>query len=529
MTMEKYKQKDPRDQYEIAKTEPERMDDELKDRQERKKRRSAAIVLHISSLPGEEGIGTFGEEAYQFVDFLSRARQRFWQILPLGPTSFGDSPYQSFSSFAGNPYFISIKTLEVEGLIDPAFLQGADLNRTPDSVDFEKIYTEKYRLLRQSYRKGYDHYRGAIDEFVEANRYWLPDYALFMAIKDEEGGKPWWKWPKELRNHDKKALEEFGEKHREAVRFYEYIQFLFFRQWRKLKQYANHRGIEIIGDLPIYIARDSADAWATPEILLLDENKEPKVVGGCPPDGFSDDGQLWGNPIYNWAYEEKNGFPWWTKRIEINLEFFDVIRLDHFIGFRMYWAVPYGDETARYGKWLDGPGMSLFNALKEKLGELPIIVEDLGLQDDRVIELKREAGFPGMAVLQFGFFPDVDNDYIPHNIGEDTIVYTGTHDNETTRGWIEGLSPQHLQFVKDYLNLTEEEGYTWGMIRGAMMSRSRLCIVPMQDYLNLGNEARMNEPSTLGKNWKFRVRKSALTNELADKIRHITKTFGRES
>lgn len=512
----------------IAEVVPGTAEADRVDMDNRAKRRASCIILHISSLPGPYGIGTMGKSACNFVDFLAEAGQKYWQILPLGPTSYGDSPYQSYSSFAGNPYLIDLDLLEEEGLLERTEFENVNFGSDETSVDYSLLYLYRFRVLKLAYHRRTEDHLKEMAIFREENAYWVEDYAMYMAIKKELLDISWVEWPDDIRQRQPEAMDKYREQLADEIDYYVFIQYLFFKQWKALRKYAHDHHVEIIGDIPIYISLDSADAWANPEILALDSKTcLPIEVGGCPPDGFSDDGQLWGNPIYNWDHLKEQDFEWWMRRIEINLEFFDILRLDHFIGFSSYWAIPYGDKNAKYGKRRLGPGIAFFDVLQERLGEVPIIVEDLGTQSKELLELKAAVGYPGMAVLQFGFFPFENADYVPHNVEENTIVYTGTHDNETIRGWLENLDSDSFEYVREYLNLTEEEGYNWGLVRAAMMTHSRLAVVQMQDYLNLGNEARMNEPSTLGKNWKWRVRKDDITRELAAKIKLVTRIYGR--
>ncbi len=496
----------------------------------RQSRRASCIILPISSLPSPYGIGTIGKAAYDFIKFLADSGQKYWQILPIGPTSYGDSPYQSFSSFAGNPYLIDLELLAEDGLLEYDEFENVNFGDNPEYVDYALMYQYRFKVLEIAYKRGKESLRAEIDNFRHENAYWIEDYALFMAAKKHFMDVSWTEWPEDIKHREPEAIQKYSEELKDEVDYYVFIQYLFYKQWKLLREFAKRHHIDIIGDIPIYIAMDSADAWANSDILMLDKKTlKPLEVGGCPPDGFSEEGQLWGNPVYDWEYLKKTDYKWWIDRIDINLRYYDILRLDHFIGFCSFWSIPFGDDTAKFGIRRPGPGYDFFEKLKEKLGDVPIIVEDLGVQSKEVFELKTKVGFPGMAVLQFGFFPFEDADYIPHNIEENTIVYTGTHDNQTIVGWLDSLNDKEFEFVKNYVNLTEEEGYNWGMIRAAMMSHSRLAIVPMHDYLNLGDEARINEPSTLGKNWKWRVLKSSLTPELAAKIRYITRLYGRDN
>ena len=491
-------------------------------------RRASGIIMHIASLPGKYGIGTFGKEAFEFVDFLKKAGQGYWQILPLGPTSYGDSPYQSFSAFAGNPYFIDFDILNKEGLLDKKDYQGINFGNDPEKIDYALLFDKKMRVLRIAYEKSLDKNKEEIKKFREENKLWIEDYALYMAIKNENELVSWQEWDEKLRLRDKKTLEECKVKLEKEINYWIFLQYHFFKQWNKLKEYANSFGIKIIGDMPIYVAEDSADVWANPKAFLLDENNIPKKVAGCPPDAFSETGQLWGNPIYDWSYMDDTGYSWWIDRVRESFKLYDILRIDHFRGFEAYWQIPYGDETAVNGEWVKGPGIKLFNAIKEELGEVNVIAEDLGYLTQEVIDFRNETGFPGMKVLQFAFDSREESDYLPHNYPVNSIAYTGTHDNDTFRGWFEVTgNREDVEYSKKYLKLTEEEGYNWGFIRGVWSSVSHTAIALMQDFLNLGNEARINYPSTLGGNWQWRVKYDALTDELAEKIYDITKLYGR--
>lgn len=489
--------------------------------------RNSGILMHITSLPSSYGIGTFGKDAYDFVDFLEKAGQKYWQILPLGPTSFGDSPYMSFSSLAGNPYFIDLDLLVEEGLLEKKDFDNLDFGDDKEKVDYEKIFKNKMPILKKAYKNSIAMNNSEIEQFKEENKHWLENYSLYMAIKQKFNLKSWLKWDKDIKLRKEKALKKYREILKDDIEYWNFIQYLFFKQWMNLKDYANKKGIKIIGDIPIYVAKDSADAWANSEIFLLDCENSPINVSGCPPDAFSSTGQLWGNPLYRWDLLEERGFDWWIKRIRGNIKLYDVIRIDHFRGFESYWSIPYEDKTAENGEWIKGPGMKLFNAIKKELGDVNFIAEDLGFLTEDTIKLVKDSGYPGMKVLQFAFDVREESDYLPHNYDENCVVYTGTHDNTTVNGWFEEVSEEEKKFAIDYLKLTEEEGYNWGFIRGAWSSVGRIAIAQMQDFLGLGKKARMNIPSTLGGNWQWRVKKEDLTDELANKIKHITKLYGR--
>ena len=492
--------------------------------------RASGILLPISSLPSNYGIGCFSKEAYAFVDQLIRAGQKYWQILPLGPTGYGDSPYQSFSTFAGNPYFIDLEVFIREGLLTEEECESCDWGTNESYVDYEKIYASRFQLLR----KAYERYDLRQDEdygtFVRENGYWLEDYCLFMAIKNDQGGKGWEEWPEELRNRHPGALERAREELADEIQFYRFQQHWFYKQWCWLKTYANNNGVKIIGDVPIYVSADSADAWANPLLFQFDEDNRPIAVAGCPPDAFSATGQLWGNPLYSWEYHRKTEYSWWVQRITHSLKQYDVVRIDHFRGFDEYYSIPYKDETAEFGRWEKGPGLELFKVLGEKVEHLEVIAEDLGLLTESVHQLLEDTGFPGMKVLQFAFDESEDSAYLPHKYSKNCVVYTGTHDNETTRGWYEGISGHTMEFARAYTNCEDRpvEDCVWAMIRAAMSSVADLAVIPIQDYLCLGNEARMNAPSTLGYNWKWRLKKDQITPDLIDRIYAMTKLYGRK-
>ncbi|AYD40789.1 4-alpha-glucanotransferase [Clostridium fermenticellae] len=489
--------------------------------------RSSGILMHITSLPNPYGIGTFGKEAYEFVDFLAKAGQSYWQILPIGPTGYGDSPYQSFSTFAGNPYFIDLDLLREQELLKKEDYENVDFGNSPERVDYKKIFNNKLPILRIAFKNSKKKYKNEIEEFKAENKAWLEDYALYMAVKSNFALKSWQEWDEDIKLRNKKALNYYKQALKEEIEYWIFLQYIFFYQWTKLKKYANDNGIKIIGDIPIYVAEDSADIWANAEVFMLDKEKRPIAVSGCPPDDFSVSGQLWGNPIYNWGYLEKTNYKWWIERIKRNIALYDVTRIDHFRGFKSFWQVPYGESTAVNGKWVKGPGINLFNAIKKALGEVDIIAEDLGYLTKEVIAFRNAAGYPGMKVLEFAFDTREESIYLPHNYERNCIVYTGTHDNDTVMGWFKNAEKNDIEFAKRYLKLDKKEGYNWGFIRGALSSVAKLSIAQIQDYLGLGSEARMNIPSTLGENWIWRVKKEYLNENLAEKINNITKLYGR--
>lgn len=492
--------------------------------------RRAGILFPIFSLPSPYGIGTLGDASYEFVDFLSEAGQSIWQILPLGPTGYGDSPYQSFSSFAGNPYFIDLETLINDGLLTKAECDAVDFGSNPMDIDYEKLYFGRFKLYRKAYDRAKE--RGDLDskkykKFCKDNAYWLNDYALYMAVKDSFGGVNFMEWDEDIRLRNKKAIAEYSKKLTEEIGCYSFQQYLFNLQWTALKKYANKKGIEIIGDIPIYVAFDSADTWANPSLFQLDEKGWPTAVAGCPPDCFTADGQLWGNPLYKWAEHKKTGYQWWLNRMKRCFEIYDIVRIDHFRGFDEYWAVPYGDKTAVGGKWLKGPGYSLFAAINKEFGTGRIIAEDLGFITDSVRNLIKKAGYPGMKILQFAFDAGGDSEHLPHYCDKNYVVYTGTHDNFTLKAWIDQMDKPSVKFAKKYLSVKKRKQLPAAYLRAAMSTAADTCVIPLQDYMMLGNEARINSPSTLGINWRWRVDKDMLTAELAEEIREYAVVYGR--
>ena len=491
--------------------------------------RRNGMLLPIASLPSPYGIGGFSKEAYEFIDLLEETGQKLWQILPLGPTSYGDSPYQSFSTFAGNPYFIDLDTLAEKGWLTKEACEASDYGDNESYIDYGRIYNSRFVLLKQAFLNSDILSDEKFTEFCKANQHWLPDYALYMALKNQNDGKSWIEWEEEIRLRKPEAVEYYKKELEEECNFYEFLQYEFHEQWTKVKEYAHEKGIQIVGDVPIYVAFDSADTWANPELFQLDEKNLPLGVAGCPPDAFSATGQLWGNPLYNWAYHKKTGYDWWLKRIAYCFDLYDIVRIDNFRGFDEYYSIPYGDETAVNGHWEKGPGMDLFNTVKEKLGELDIIAEDLGFLTESVFQLLKDSGYPGMKVLQFAFDPSEDSDYLTYKYQRNCVVYTGTHDNDTTAGWFEKLSDGDKEVALRYMNsfYTPKEEQHWDLIALAMRSTADTCIIPVQDFLGLGSEARINMPSTLGDNWKWRMTKGAFSEELKEKIRRMTKLYGR--
>jgi len=491
--------------------------------------RESGILLPISALNSEYGIGCFSKEAYRFVEKLAEAGQSYWQILPLGPTSYGDSPYQSFSTFAGNPYFIDLEDLITRGYLTKERCEACDWGGSDEYVDYEKVYDNRFILLREAWRKSDISGNGDFQNFVQENAHWLEDYALYMAVKASFGNVCWIEWDEDIRLRKPEALASYREKFAEELEFYRFQQYMFFTQWKTLKGYANKYGIKIIGDIPIYVAFDSADAWANPKLFQFDEECQPIAVAGCPPDAFSETGQLWGNPLYDWKYHKETGYDWWISRLAKSFAMYDVVRIDHFRAFDEYYAIPADAETAQTGEWEPGPGYELFEVMKSRLGEKAVIAEDLGFLTPTVLELVEKTGYPGMKVLQFAFDAEGESDYLPHNYVKNCVVYTGTHDNETTYAWYGTLSEEDKEFCDEYLrleNCTREE-VVWEMIRAAVSSVADLAVIPMQDYLCKGAEARINTPSTLGDNWKWRMKRGVFTEELVEKIREMTKLYGR--
>lgn len=495
--------------------------------------RRSGILLPITSLPSKYGIGAFSKEAYEFVDFLAMAGQYYWQVLPLGPTGYGDSPYQSFSTFAGNPYLIDLEKLIEYGWLKRDECEEADFGGNAHKINYEKIYFSRFKLLKKAFKRSdienSKEHGAAYKEFVTQNRFWLDDYALFMALKTENQGRGYITWPADIRLYKASAVKQYRSKpeYAEEIAFQKFMQYLFFHQWYALKQYANEKGIHIIGDIPLYVAFDSADTWANPELFLLDEEHLPIGVAGCPPDYFSATGQLWGNPLYRWEYHKETGYEWWMKRLKQCFAMYDVVRIDHFRGFDEYYHIPYGDKTAEFGHWEKGPGYDLFDTMKKKLGKHPIIAEDLGFLTPSVMKLVKKTGYPGMKILEFAFDSNEDNDYLPHNYDKNCVVYTGTHDNDTVLGWFKTLKRADKAYARKYIKNTSPKNINWDMIRMAMASVADTAIIPMQDYLSLGTEARINTPSTLGNNWDWRMKEDVYTSALAAKIYELSKLYKR--
>ena len=488
--------------------------------------RESGILMHITSLPSPYGIGTMGKEAYRFIDFLKKSGQTYWQILPVTPTGYGDSPYQSCSTYAGNHYLIDLDLLVEEGLLKKSEITKINWLDDPTRVNFGCLYNHRLDVLRLAYQRFQP--TEAFDSFCHDNDNWIWDFAMFMALKDQHGGKPWYQWEDPLKFRDDAALTEAWHALEKEVYFYCFIQYVFHTQWEKLRSYAHEKGIQIIGDVPIYVPLDSADVWSNPQLFYLDENLDPIAVAGCPPDGFNADGQLWGNPLYRWDVHRQEHFSWWIRRMGAAGKRYDMVRLDHFRGFESYWAVPFGDETARGGKWMPGPGMDFVNAMRDNLPHVKMIAEDLGFLTREVKDLQKASGYPGMKVLTFAFDSREPSDYLPHTYTSHSVCYTGTHDNMTTRQWFATVPKAAAKYAREYLRITPEEGDVWGMIRGAMASVSDLCVIPMQDYLELGGEARMNFPGTQSSsNWTWRATKGYLTGNLSKRIYRLTELYGR--
>jgi len=490
--------------------------------------RESGILMPIFSLPSNYGIGTFSKEAMKFVDQLSLAGQQYWQVLPLGPTSYGDSPYQSLSSFAGNPYFIDLDTLHEEGMLTKEELPTLTKDSDNRNIDYELLYKTRYHILRKAYAR-FDAKQEAFQRFKIENEYWLEGYSNFMAIKNYYNDQDLYKWDKKVLAKETDALEHVLKECKSNIGFYEFIQFEFMEQWDKLHSYAKSKGIQIIGDIPIYVALDSADSWNWPKLFQFDADLKPTAVAGCPPDPFAITGQLWGNPLYNWEYHNATNYEWWVKRIQHSFKLYDVVRIDHFRGFDEYYSVPFGAKTAEHGTWEAGPGMDLFNTLNSQLGTLNIIAEDLGFLTDTVIKLLQDSKYPGMKILQFAFDSREESDYIPHAYNNNCVVYTGTHDNDTILGWFHSINQEDRKFALAYLGDVDKSNpdLHWDFIRLAMGSVANTAIIPIQDYLGLGSEARINTPSTMGDNWKWRLLSNEFTPAVISKIRRFTKTYGR--
>ncbi len=494
--------------------------------------RECGILLPIASLPSNYGIGTFSKEAYEFIDQLKKAGQNYWQILPLGPTGYGDSPYQSFSAFAGNPYFIDLDQLVKEGYLTPKECKEADCEKDERVIDYEAIYKSRFIVLRKAFNRWKKKYEasGELEKFFKTELCQeTREYCFYAAVKRAFGEKSWIQWDEDIKLRKAEAVKKYKELLREDILFYEFQQMMFQKQWRALKEYAHKQGVRIIGDIPIYVAFDSADSWFHPELFQFDEQSRPVSVAGCPPDDFSATGQLWGNPLYRWEYHEKTGFVWWMRRMEYCFDLYDVVRVDHFRGFDEYYSIPAGAKTAIHGTWKKGPGISLFKKMKETFGTVDIIAEDLGFLTPSVRKLLEDTGFPGMKVLQFAFDAREKSNYLPYFYPHNCVVYTGTHDNDTIKGWYEVLPAADKKLAVDYLNNADskEEDIPWDFIRLALASVADLAVIPIQDYLGAGKEARINIPSTLGGNWIWRMRRGEFTPELIKRCREMNELYGR--
>ena len=488
--------------------------------------RESGVLMHITSLPGKYGVGTMGKTAFDFVDFLKKAGQRCWQILPLTPTGYGDSPYQSCSTFAGNHYLIDLQLLVEDGLLKAEEIDGIQWNDREDKVNFGLLYNHKLAVLRTAYSR----FDGgeAFESFCRENGSWLADFALFMALKEKTGGQAWYNWEEGLKFRNPDTIWQMRQELRSEIRFFCFVQYVFYKQWNALRAYAHENGVRIIGDVPIYVPLDSADVWSNPELFQLDEKLNPTAVAGCPPDAFSEDGQLWGNPLYRWDLLKADGYSWWIRRLAAAGKIYDVVRMDHFRGFESYWSVPAGEKTAKNGKWVKGPDMDFMNAVKKQLPQLKLIAEDLGFLTQAVLDLRDESGFPGMKVLGFAFDSREPSEYLPHTYIPNTVCYTGTHDNMTTQQWFDTADEDAVAYAKEYMCLNEQEGLVWGTIRTAFASVSDLCITPMQDFLSLGAEGRMNFPGTMTDcNWTWRAKEGVITDQLAQRIRNLTALYGR--
>lgn len=491
--------------------------------------RASGILMHISSLPSPYGIGTLGKAARDFGDFLQETKTGYWQILPTGPTSYGDSPYQALSAYAGNPYFIDLQKLIEDGYLEADAVGQVQWQERDDKVDYAGLYQKRYPILRQAFQKFITDVPDDFEEFCKRHQRWLDDYALFMAEKDDHEGKAWYEWEDGLKFREEELLAKERVRLAEDLSFYKTLQYWFYQQWEELREYLRQRDIQIIGDIPMYVAYDSVEVWMQPELFSLDEELKQVKVAGCPPDVFNADGQMWGNPIYRWDKMRRDDYAWWKLRLGHMLEMCDVVRIDHFRGFSSYFSIPAEDENAKGGEWIQGPGREFFDSMKRRFGKMNIIAEDLGFITQDVLDLMKHTGYPGMKILQFGFDDDNGNStYRPHTYEANSVVYTGTHDNDTTMGWLEHEPDWKRNRVREYLGLNGEEGWHWGFIRGAVSSVCALAVIPMQDLLGLGSDARMNRPSTLGDNWDWRMREGAINEDIRYRWRNMNHIYGRE-
>lgn len=489
--------------------------------------RYSGVLMHISSLPGPYGIGSFSKAARDFGKFLYASGQKYWQVLPLGPTGFADSPYQSFSSFAGNPYFIDLDRLVEDGLLKGEDLDFHKEGWNPTRVDYGRLSRERLGILKMAFENFFKD--STYNSFVEENSFWLEDYSLFMAIKELRDQKPWYQWEDGLKFRRGPDIEKFIGENGHLIDFYAFVQYLFFSQFWDLKKYLKSLDVDLIGDLPFYVAMDSADAWANPSIFSFDENLDPIFVAGVPPDYFSKTGQLWGNPIYNWDYLKESSYKWWIDRIAYNLKIYDILRIDHFRGFESFWQIPYGQDTAINGFWVKGPAMDFFDQVRKDLGSVGLIAEDLGLLSQEAENFVFQSAFPTMKVLEFSYDPQGKNKYLPHNCEKNSVIYIGTHDNTTLRAWYEDARQEEKDFFKDYFNLSLESPINWEFIRGLLTAPSYLAIIQAQDLLNLGAAARMNTPGSLGDNWTWRMEEGALTEAIGKKLARLSQVSGRHN
>ena len=493
--------------------------------------RTSGVLLHPTSFPGRYGIGDLGAQAYRFIDFLVETQQTLWQILPLGPTGHGNSPYMCYSAMAGNPLLVNLENLQSQGLLTAEEL-ALTAPFSAVAIDYDAVSIFKLDALRKAasrFKKAADpNVEAEYKQFVTESNDWLEDYALFMAIKTVNDNKPWSQWPPELAHRQPEALNRMRLELSDEILFHEFMQFQFWRQWLELKNYANERGIQIVGDMPIYVAHDSADVWARPENFNLDaETLEPALMAGVPPDFFSETGQLWGNPTYNWEAIKEGGFSWWLQRLRALLRQVDLIRIDHFRGFEAFWAVEAGEETAMNGRWIEAPGEAFFEKVNEELGELPFLAEDLGMIDEKVEELRDRFDFPGMKILLFAFGGDASNPYLPFNVSQNFAIYTGTHDNTTTVGWFEQATDQEKHKFSTYVGPFAPENVHWAMIRLALSSVANQAIVPLQDLMGLGSDARMNTPGVGEGNWEWRYSEAMITSHIKQSLKQITEVYGR--
>ena len=491
------------------------------------KERGSGVLMHISSLPGPFGIGTLGTNAYKFIDFLKEAEQAYWQILPVCPTSYGDSPYQSFSTFAGNPYFIDFELLEKDGLLSKADYEKINWGDNKSYVDYGLLYIKRHELFAKLQDNFEKKTPADYKAFCKKNAFWLEDYALFMAVKDAHNGVAFLEWEEDIRMRQPAAVKKWTKQCERRIEYYKMLQYLFFKQWNALRSYAAKNDIRIIGDIPIYVAADSADVWTHPELFKLNKKCVPLEVAGCPPDAFTELGQLWGNPVYNWKEHKASGYAWWKQRLKASLEIYDILRIDHFRGFESFYTIKYGMPDAKLGLWRKGPGAALFAEVKKEFGEVPIIAEDLGFMTDEVRKMLKKCGFPGMKVVQFGFDGSEDNSYLPENYTENCIVYTGTHDNDTLVGWINTASEHALSLAMKVLHFDSKEQAADAFIRAVFESPCDTAVIPMQDLLKLGTEARMNLPGTIGGNWLWRMKPNSMTLELSMKYSKLNAETNR--